>query len=60
MPTDHNERERAEIVAVLEAADPDVRRVANEVIRLERAKIHMRSPQRIVEDIVTAIKAAVK
>lgn len=60
MKQESSDREREEITAVLAGADPDVRRVANEVIRLERAKIHMRTPQRIVEDIVKSIKTVVQ
>jgi len=38
----------------------DTQRVAVEIIRLERQKLHMRNPIGIVEDIVGVIKAIIK
>ena len=48
------------ILQMFQDCNVDTQRVAAEVIRLEKQKLHMKNPIGIVDDIVGVIKALIK
>jgi len=49
-----------DIMKVIQALDADVRRVLERVLEAERAKLYMKSPQGITQDIEAIVKEEVK
>ncbi len=55
-----NETDRsAQIAKRLEQLDPVTMKVLDEVLRLERQKLHMARPQGIIQDIVDVVKRVI-
>jgi len=49
-----------DIMKVIQALDADVRMVLERVLEAERAKLYMKSPQGITQDIEAIVKEEVK
>jgi len=52
--------DRELVINLFKECSADTQRVAEEIIRLERQKLHLRNPVGIVDDIVGVIKAIIK
>lgn len=52
--------EEQEVLRVFSSLSPSARELFVEVIRLEKAKVHMKTPIGIVDDIVSQAKALIK
>ena len=48
------------VMKLFKECSSDTKQVANEIIRLEKQKLHMKNPIGIVDDIVSVIKAVIK
>jgi hypothetical protein len=52
--------DREQIRALVQGASPDAQTILNEVLQLEKAKLHMKMPSGIADDIVSRVKALIK
>ena len=60
MADDETVKDRERIRELLQSASPDVRSILDEVLRLEKEKLHMKMPSGIADDIVSRVKALIK